>query len=108
MIFNFTLKLLELFKHLRLVFHQVNIPISTQIISEGKKIAISTARFNTHWIATSTCIVSNKSLARFIISENGVLVILPKRHGPHVSTDSKSRESKDPSAWSFFMRFTPI
>ena len=35
MIFHFTLKLLELFKCFRLVFHQVDITISTQIISEG-------------------------------------------------------------------------
>src|SRR3954467_10200571 len=56
---------------------------------------------------TSVCMISNKSLARSIVPENGVLVILPMRHGSHVSNDSKSRDSKSPSAWSFFIRLTP-
>ena len=35
MIFHFTLKLYELFNCFRLMFHQVDIPISAQIIYEG-------------------------------------------------------------------------
>ena len=33
------------------VFHQVDIPISAQIICEGQKITIPVAILNTHWIA---------------------------------------------------------
>src|SRR3954463_4085333 len=48
MIFNFTLKFFELFKCFRLVFHQVDIPISAQIICEGEKITISATSLNIH------------------------------------------------------------
>ena len=34
--------------------------------------------------------------------------IYTNRHGSHVSNFSKTSESKDPSTWSFFMRFIPI
>ena len=34
--------------------------------------------------------------------------ISTNRHGSHVSIFSKTSESKDPSTWSFFMRFIPI
>src|SRR5215216_4201205 len=36
---------------------------------------------------TSVCIISNKSVARSIVPENGVLVILPMRHGSQVPND---------------------
>src|SRR3954463_6538795 len=48
MIFHFTLKFFELFKCFRLMFHQVDIPISAQIICEGKKITIAAASINPH------------------------------------------------------------
>src|SRR4051812_6331472 len=48
MIFHFTLKLYELFKCFRLMFHQVDIPISAQIICEGQKIMILAASLNIH------------------------------------------------------------
>ena len=48
MIFHFTLKFFELFKCCRLMFHQVDIPISAQIICEGQKITILAASLNTH------------------------------------------------------------
>src|SRR3989337_451356 len=48
MIFCFTLKFFELFKCFRLMFHQVDIPISAQIISEDKKIMIPAVSLNTH------------------------------------------------------------
>ena len=51
MIFHFTLKLYELFKCFRLMFHQVDILISTQIICEGHKIMIPAVSPNTHRIA---------------------------------------------------------
>src|ERR1041384_1774888 len=54
---------------------------------------------------TSVCMIPNKSSARSIIPLNGVLVILPMRHGSHVSRDPKSNESRSPSLWSFSMRF---
>ena len=38
----------ELFKCFRLMFHQVDIPISAQIICEGQKIMIPAASLNTH------------------------------------------------------------
>ena len=37
---------------------------------------------------TSVCIISNKSVACSIVPENGVLVILPMRHGSQASSDS--------------------
>ena len=48
MILHFTMKFFEIFKHFRLVFHQVDIPISAQIICEGHKITIPAASINTH------------------------------------------------------------
>ena len=45
--FRFTLKLHELFKCFRLMFHQVDIPISAQIIREGQKITIPIMSLNT-------------------------------------------------------------
>ena len=38
----------ELFKCFRLMFHQVDIPISAQIIREGQKITISASSLNIH------------------------------------------------------------
>src|SRR5512141_2557359 len=46
--FYFTLKFFELFKCFRLMFHQVDIPISAQIICEDQKIMIPAASLNTH------------------------------------------------------------
>src|SRR3989337_4144205 len=46
MIFHFTLTFFELFKCFRLMFHQVDIPISAQIICEGEKITIHAASLN--------------------------------------------------------------
>ena len=51
MILYFTLKFFELFKHFRLVFHQVDIPISAQIMCEGQKITILATSINTDWTA---------------------------------------------------------
>ena len=76
MILHFTLKFFELFKCFRLVFHQVDIPISAQIIC-GQKITIPAASLNTHRTAYITMYYFNKSVARSIVSENGVSVILP-------------------------------
>ena len=70
-------KFFELFKCFRLVFHQVDLPISAQIIYEGWKITIPARASTLIGPHTSVCIISNKSLARSIVSENGVLVILP-------------------------------
>ena len=49
LIFNLLLKLFELIKSFRLVLHQVDIPVSTQIISEGNKITIPIAGGDAHW-----------------------------------------------------------
>ena len=49
MIFHFTLKFFELFKCFRLMLHQVDIPISAQIICEGQKITILATSLHTHW-----------------------------------------------------------
>ena len=50
-------------------------------------------------------IISSQSVARSIVPENGVLFILPMGHDSQASNNSKSSDSKSPSAWSFFMRF---
>src|SRR3989337_1058203 len=48
MIFHFTLKFFELFKCFRLMFHQVDIPLSYKIICEEKKKKIPAASLNIH------------------------------------------------------------
>src|SRR3954465_11053905 len=48
MILYLTLKFFELFKRFRLMFHQVDISISAQIICEGQKIMILVASLNIH------------------------------------------------------------
>ena len=68
---------------------------------------ISTACINTHQHRCA-CVISNKSLARSIVPENGVLVILPMRHGLHVSSDSKSSESKRSICMEFLHAYTSI
>jgi hypothetical protein len=57
-----------------------------------------------HWGSISL----KKLLAHSIIRENGVFFILPVRLGLQMPNDLKSRDSKSPSVWSFFMCFTPI
>src|SRR3954469_14634303 len=108
LILYLTLKFLKLLESFGLMFHEIDIPISTQVICEGKNITITTTRCYTHGPQTSVCMISNKSVARSIIPENGVLVILPIRHASHLSSDSKSSDSRSPSEWSFFMRFTSM
>ena len=44
-------EIFDLFKCFRLVFLQVDIPISAQIIYEGQKIMIPAPSLNTHWTA---------------------------------------------------------
>src|SRR3954470_9200803 len=108
MIFHFTLKFFELFKCFRLMFHQVDIPISAQIICEGQKIMIPAASLNIHRTTYISMYDFQQSFACFIVPENGVLVILPMRHGLQAINESKTNESKSPSALNFFMPFTPI
>jgi hypothetical protein len=49
LIFDLFLKLLEVFNSFRLMFHQVDIPISTQIVSKGHKVMITMVRSDSHW-----------------------------------------------------------
>src|SRR3954464_11296396 len=49
LILYFTLKLLELFKSFRLMTHQVDITISTEIISESNEVVISSSGCRAHW-----------------------------------------------------------
>ena len=46
--FDLILKFLELFKGFRLVLHQVNIPISTQVISKDHKVTKTIASGDVH------------------------------------------------------------
>src|SRR4051812_130424 len=48
LIFDLILKFLELFKGFRLVLHQVNIPISTQVISKGHEVTKIIASRDVH------------------------------------------------------------
>src|ERR1041384_1356114 len=48
LIFDLILKFLELFKGFRLVLHQVNIPISTQVISKGHEVTKTIASGDVH------------------------------------------------------------
>src|SRR3954469_24141710 len=108
LILYLTLKLLKLLESFGLMFHEIDIPISTQVIHEGKNITITSRDATLIGPHTSVCMISNKSVARSIIPENGVLVILPIRHASHLSSDSKSSDSRSPSEWCFFIHFTPI
>src|SRR3954470_24746630 len=49
LILYLTLKLLKLLESFGLMLHEIDIPISTQVIREGKNITITTARCYTHW-----------------------------------------------------------
>src|SRR4051812_3119562 len=49
LILCFILEFFELFKGLRLMFHQVDISIPTQIISEGNEVLITTPGCRAHW-----------------------------------------------------------
>src|SRR3954462_868449 len=102
------LKFLKLLESFGLMFHEIDIPISTQVIREGKNITITTARCYTYWTTHIGMYDFHKFVARSIIPENGVLVILPIRHASHLSSDSKSSDSRSPSEWSFFIRFIPM
>ena len=57
---------------------------------------------------TSKCIISNKSLARSISLKTRPSVILPMWHDLHVSSDSKSSESKRSICMEFLHAFAPI
>jgi hypothetical protein len=49
LIFDLTLKFFQLLKGFRLLLHQIDIPISTQIISKCHKVTITIARRDAHW-----------------------------------------------------------
>jgi hypothetical protein len=49
LIFDLFLKLLELLKSFRLVLHQVDKSISTEIIIKGHKVMITIAHSDAHW-----------------------------------------------------------
>src|SRR4051812_30371424 len=49
LILYLTLKLLELFKIFGLLLHQVDITISTEIISESNEVVISSSGCRAHW-----------------------------------------------------------
>ena len=69
-------KFFELFKCFRLMFHQVDIPISVQIIYEGQKITIPATSINTHRTA----------YIRKINSQLSQVVVVP-RHSEYMFTD---------------------
>src|SRR3954463_10802901 len=108
LILYFILKLLELFKGLRLVPHQVDISISAQVVGESHEVLVTTSSSRAHW-STHISMYEFQQVGRFSqLFAKGVLVILPSRHDSHVSNDSKSNEFKSPSSCSFFMRFSLI
>ena len=88
MIFHFTLKFFELFKCFRLMFHQVDIHISAQIICEVQKITIPAVSLNIHRTTYISMYDFQQICCLLRCSGNGVLVILPKRHGSQASSDS--------------------
>jgi hypothetical protein len=49
LIFDLFLKFLELFKGFRFMLHQIDISISTQIISKGHEVMMTIARSDAHW-----------------------------------------------------------
>src|SRR4051812_22602279 len=108
LILCFILEFFELFKGFRLMFHQIDISIPTQIISEGNEVLITPLAVVLIGPHTSLCTSPNKSDALSQLFAKGVLVILPSRQDSHVLNDSKSNEVRIPSSWSFFMRFQLI
>src|ERR1043165_7926854 len=65
LIFDFTLKFLELFKGFRLVLHQVNIPISTQVISKGHEVTKNIACGGVHG-STYICMYDPQQVIRML------------------------------------------
>jgi hypothetical protein len=63
LILNFTLEFFELFKRFRLVFHQIDITVSTQVISEGDEVTITIACRNAHW-STYVCMYDPQQIRR--------------------------------------------
>ena len=108
MILHFTLKYFELFKCFRLVFHQVDILISAQIIREDQKIMIPTASLNIH----RTTYISMYDFQQICCSLHST----GEWCFSHISHEAWFASIKwfiikwfqNPSACSFFMRFTPI
>ena len=105
MIFHFTLKFFELFKCFRLMFHQVDIPISAQIICEGQKITLFTACLSTHWTAHIKMCYFQQVAILFHFTENEAFQSSCQCGMICISQAIQNQVSpNDPSAWSFFMR----
>ena len=101
MILHFTLKFFELLKCFRFMFHQVDIPISAQIICEGQKIMIPVASLNTHRTAYISMYYFQQVCCSLHYSGERSL-----SHLDHEAWFTSIRWC--PSAWSFFMHFIPI
>ena len=69
---------------------------------------IFTACLSTHWSAHIKCITSNKLLSCSILLKTRLSVILPMWYDLHVSSDSKSSESKRSICMEFLHAYTPI
>ena len=63
---------------------------------------ISTACLSTHWTAYIKMYHFQQVTILFHLNENKALLMW---YDLHVTSDSKSGEYKDPSAWSLFMQF---
>ena len=70
----------------------------------SKNIMISTACLSTHWTAYIKMYHFQQVTILFHLNENKALLMW---YDLHVTSDSKSGEYKDPSAWSLFMQFIP-
>ena len=89
------------------MFHQVDIPISAQIICEGQKIMIPAASLNI-FIGphTSVCMISRGAFALSPLAEKGLFVIFPSRQDSQTSQVPTFSSLKGPSFASIFILFT--
>ena len=78
------------------------------IISNQTSIKYSGATINTSKVHIKMYYFQQAAFLFHLTEKRGLSVILPMWYDLHVTSDSKSTESKDPSTWSFFMRFIPI
>ena len=91
------------------MFHQVNILSIYSNHLWSKNITISTACLSTHWTAHIKMYYFQQVALLFHLTEKrGLSVIWPMWYDLHVSSDSKSSESKRSICMEFLHAYTPI
>ena len=90
------------------MFHQVNILNIYSNHLWSKNITIFTACLSTHWTAHIKMCYFQQVAILFRLTKTRLSVILPMWYDLHVSSDSKSSESKRSICMEFLHAYTPI